>query len=122
MTQRTDRIGDLLRGELAELLRREMRDPRVAMVTISGVTVSRDLHYATVKVSALGTEEERQAAVTALIRARGYLRRELAGRLDLRVTPELRFELDRGAEYSQQISDLLESLPIARGEGDGGSS
>jgi ribosome-binding factor A len=120
MSQRSERLGDLLRGEISELVRREMRDPRVAMVTVSRVELSRDFHYAVVYVSALGGEAERVEAVQALEKARGFLRRELARRLDLRVTPELRFELDRGAEYSQQISDLLATLPASTPDGDGG--
>jgi ribosome-binding factor A len=107
MSQRTERIADLLRVELATLVRREMRDPRVRLVTIVEVQVSPDLRHARVHVSALGGESDRAAAVTALDRAQGFLRRELAQRLDLRTTPELTFELDRTAERGQRISDLL---------------
>jgi len=110
MSQRTQRIGDLLRAELSTLVQREMRDPRVALATISAVEVTADLRYARVRVSALGEESRRLETITALENARGFLRRELAHRLDLRVTPELRFELDRGAEHSQHISDLLATL------------
>ncbi len=119
MSQRTDRIGDLLRSELASLVQRDMHDPRVRLVTITRVEVSPDLRHARVAVSALGEEAQRTAAVEALVHARGYLRRELAHRLSLRVTPELEFHLDRGAEQSQRISDLLESLAP---EGDPGDS
>jgi len=107
---RKDRIGDLVRAELADLLRREMRDPRVQLATVTRVSVSRDLSYADIGVSALGSEAERAATVEALVHARGFLRRELAHRLSLRTTPELRFHLDRGAEHSRKISDLLETL------------
>ena len=116
MTQRTEKIGDLIRAELADLIRRELRDPRVGLATVNRVDVSRDLSHATVQVSALGDEDARQAAVRGLESARGFLRRELARRLSLRTTPELRFELDRGAEHSQRISDLLDDL---RGGGTG---
>jgi len=123
MSQRTQRIGDLVRAELSALVQREMRDPRVALATISEVEVTGDLRYARVRVSALGDEAKRLETITALENARGFLRRELAHRLDLRVTPELRFELDRGPEHSQHISDLLESLSPAAGgdesEGEG---
>lgn len=120
MTQRTQRLGDLIRNELSELIRREMRDPRVALVGVSEVEVSKDLGYATVKVSALGEEAQRREAVRALEHAKGFLRRELAQRLDLRLTPELRFELDRGAEHSQRISDLLDSLHTPGADEGGG--
>jgi ribosome-binding factor A len=110
MSQRTERVGDLLRTELAELIQREMRDPRVHLVTVTTVEVSADLRYASVGISALGDEQRRTEAVSALESARGFLRRELAGRLSLRVVPELRFRLDRGAEHSQRISELLDRL------------
>ncbi len=110
MSQRTQRIGDLIRAELAELLRREMNDPRVALASVTRVEVSADLKHADVRVSVLGEEQGREEAVRALVHARGFLRRELAGRLSLRVTPELHFSLDRGAEHSQRISDLLDHV------------
>jgi ribosome-binding factor A len=111
MSQRLDRLADLVRAELATLMQREMRDPRVALATVTRVELSRDLGHAVVHVSALGSEEQRSATVEALEHAKGYLRRELAHRLNsLRTTPELKFVLDRGAEHSQRISDLLENL------------
>jgi ribosome-binding factor A len=106
-------VADLLRADLADLVRREVQDPRIQQARLVGildVDVSPDLRRAVVKVSAMGTEEERQGVVAALTHARGFLRTELARRLRLRTTPELQFELDRGAEHSQTISDLLESL------------
>ncbi|MFP5288564.1 MAG: 30S ribosome-binding factor RbfA [Thermoanaerobaculia bacterium] len=110
MTRRTDRMSDLVRAELSDLILREIKDPRIKLVSLTEVDVTSDLRRAVVRVSALGDETQRQAAVEALRHARGFLRTELAHRLRTRVTPELVFELDRGAEYSQKISDLLESL------------
>jgi ribosome-binding factor A len=110
LSTRIDRLGDLVRAELSELLRREVRDPRVGLATVSRVEVTSDLRHAQVWVSALGSDEQRDATIAALDHARGYLRRELAHRLDLRVTPELHFKLDRAAEHSQRISDLLDRL------------
>jgi ribosome-binding factor A len=110
MSRRSDRVGDLIRAELSDLLLREVKDPRVKLASITEVDVTSDLRRAVVKVSALGEEEQRLETVEALRHARGFLRTELAHRLRLRVTPELIFELDRGAEHSQRISELLESL------------
>jgi ribosome-binding factor A len=113
MSRRTGRVADLLRTELADLVQREVHDPRIKQANLLGfvdIDVSPDLRRAVVRVSALGSEEDRQGAVAALEHARGFLRSELARRLRLRVTPELHFELDRGAEHSQTIADLLESL------------
>jgi len=110
MTRRTDRVSDLLRAELSDLILREIKDPRIRLVSLTGVEVTSDLRRAVVRVSALGDDAQREAAVEALRHARGFLRTELSHRLRTRVTPELVFELDRGAEHSQKISDLLESL------------
>ena len=110
MSRRTQRVADVLRGELSDLLLRQVHDPRIKLVSVTDVDVSPDLRRALVKVSVLGTDEERTGTVEALQHARGFLRRELAHRLRLRVTPELVFELDRGAEHSQKIAELLESL------------
>ncbi len=113
MSRRTDRVADQLRAELSDLVRRDVHDPRIrqaSLVGIMDIDVSPDLRRAVVKVSALGEEPDRLATIAALEHARGFLRSELARRLRLRVTPELHFELDRGAEHSQSIADLLESL------------
>jgi len=118
VTQRTERVGDLLRSELSELLRREMRDPRVALASVSAVEVARDFSHATVRVSVLGTEAERLAAIAALDKAKGFLRSELARRISLRTTPSLHFVLDRGAERSLEIEAILDGL---KREGESGS-
>jgi ribosome-binding factor A len=118
MSQRTARVGDLIRTELSELFQRELRDPRVRLANVTRVEVSSDFRHADVHVSVLGTEAERDNAIAGLVSARGFLRRELARRLTLRTTPELKFHLDRGAEHSQRISELLAAPPP---EDDGGS-
>jgi ribosome-binding factor A len=110
LSRRTDRVSDLLRAELADLLLREIHDPRVKLASVTEVAVSPDLGRAVVKISALGDDEQRQATLEGIRHAKGFLRKELAHRLRLRVTPELVFELDRGAEHSQRISDILENL------------
>lgn len=110
MTRRTERMSDLLRAELSELILREMKDPRIKLVSLTGVDVTSDLRRAVVRVSVLGDEKQREEAVEALRHAKGFLRTELSHRLRTRVTPELVFELDRGAEHSQKISDILEGL------------
>jgi ribosome-binding factor A len=110
VSRRTARVGDLLRMEIAEVIQRELADPRIGLATVTAVEVSPDLTHARVQLSVLGSEAERQESIAAMTRASGFIRRQLGRRLRLRVTPELAFELDRGAEYSQRISDLLEEL------------
>jgi len=110
MSRRTDRVSDLLRAELSDLLLRDVHDPRVKLASVTEVAVTPDLRRAVVKISVLGDDRQRQETLEGLRHARGFLRTELAHRLRLRSSPELVFELDRGAELSQQMSDLLESL------------
>lgn len=110
MTRRTDRLDLLIRQELAEVILREVADPRVRRAVVSEVHVTPNLSLARVAVSIVGEEAERAEVLAALGRARGFLRRELARRLRLRVIPELEFSLDRGAEHSVRIAQLLEDL------------
>lgn len=110
MKYRSTRVADLLRTELAAILQREIGDPRVRLATVSRVELSSDLSHAKVGISALGTDEEREQCVAALRKAAGFIRRLIGSRMRLRVVPEIVFELDHGAEYSQRISDLLEEL------------
>ena len=110
MTRRTDRVGDTLRAELSTIISRRVRDPRVSMTTVSTVEMSPDLKHARVFLSVVGDQAEREASLDALRHAAGFIRGQLAKELKrLRNIPELRFELYRGAEYSQRISDLLEN-------------
>jgi len=111
MSRRTDRVSDLVRAELSRLILQEMNDPRTQLASVSAVDVTPDLHHAKVYISVLGSTG-RDEAVEALQGARGFLRSRLARELRLKHVPELEFTLDRGAEHSQRISDLLESLHV----------
>ena len=73
MSQRSDRVEDLLRAEIAAIIQREMRDPRVRLTTVSGITVSRDLSHAEVRVSVLGEDSQRDESLEALTRAAGFV-------------------------------------------------
>jgi ribosome-binding factor A len=111
MSRRIERINALLREEIAILLAREIKDPRLGtMVSITGVDTSPDLRNATVKVSVLGDREEVQETLAALKHAAGYLRREMGARLKLRQIPELTFRLDRSIEEGSRVLDLLREI------------
>ena len=111
MSRRTQQVEDLLRTEISQILLRRIHDPRVRMASVSEVDVSPDLKRAVVQVSVLGTDEEREESIAALRHAQGFVRSCLAKDLKrMRSIPELIFQLDRGPEYSQKISDLLEKL------------
>ena len=117
MSRRTEQVNELLRQELAALLSRELRDPRLAgLVSITQVDVSPDLRRAHVWVSVLGSEEERASSMAALHAARPFLRRELAHRLRLRNTPDLDFESDTSMERAQHLTDIMRHNAEERGE------
>jgi ribosome-binding factor A len=105
---RPQKLGDLIQRELSELLQRELRDPRVGMITITGVDVSPDFSHAKVFFTALGREHV-DDATQGLKRAAGFLRSQLARRIKLYTTPELRFEYDESVERGDRLSRLIES-------------
>lgn len=104
------RTNALLLQTLAELLLREVRDPRVQRVTLTGVEVTPDLSFAKVFYSLLGSEQDRDQARAGLQKAAGFLRREVGRRLTLRTSPELRFHFDASLEQGQRIESLLREL------------
>lgn len=106
---RTRRIGDQIQRELAELIRDEVRDPRVRMVTVSAVDVTRDLAHAKVYVTPLGgTPEEGLELAEALNHAAAYLRKLLGQRLRLRTVPALKFLYDESFERGARLSALID--------------
>lgn len=107
---RQQRVGDLLRTEISEIVRVKMRDPRLGFLTVTEVEVSRDLRHASVFVSFLETENDGSTAIGILNRASGFVRSELGSRVELRYTPELRFKIDRSAERSARISEVLKKI------------
>ncbi len=98
--------------ELSEIIRTEVKDPRLnkAMVTVVSTEVTPDLKYCKAYISVLGSEEEAQDALDGLKRAVGFIRRELARRVNLRNTPELKFILDQSIEYGVHMSRLINDV------------
>lgn len=105
--KRSDRVADQIQRELAELIRTEVKDPRVSsLTTVSHVDVTRDLSLAKVYVSVLD-ESAREGTVEALSRAAGFLRKQLAARLRLRAVPEVRFAYDEALDRGNRLDDLI---------------
>jgi ribosome-binding factor A len=111
-TRRQRRVAELLHRELSLIFLHEMRDPRVSDVTITAVEVTQDLLIARVFVTILGSDGEEQEALAALDHAKGFLRTQLAGRIELRMVPELEFRLDPSVAYAQRIEQLLDQLDL----------
>jgi|SRR5690242_12978482 ribosome-binding factor A len=114
-SHRPERASEVIRQTVAAFLTSAVRDPRIGFVTVTGVEVSTDLAYARVRVSVMGTDEEKTRSLEGLASAARFLRAQLAKELSLRVTPELRFELDRGVEHAQRIDRLLRDLKEGAG-------
>ncbi|MDQ3548518.1 MAG: 30S ribosome-binding factor RbfA [Chloroflexota bacterium] len=108
--RRRERVSDLLRDEVSEIIQREMSDPRLGFVSITRVELSPDLKYARMFISVMGSEEERASSLVALNNASGFIRRLLAPRLRMRVIPEVSFRLDRSMEHAENIARILHDL------------
>jgi ribosome-binding factor A len=119
MTRRTERVNDLLREELSELLQRSLKDPRLeqGLTTITEVDVSPDLRRATVFVSHLGPDEERADVLAALTHASHYLQGELTHRLKMRRVPEMTFRFDPSIERGARLAELIHEVQSDRGDG-----
>lgn len=116
---RTDQVGAQVREEIMQIIRRELKDPRIGFASITQVRMSPDLRFARVRVSVLGDETEQQRTLTGLRSATGLIRHQLGRRLsNLRFSPELRFELDPSIEYSVHISKRLRELLPDQAAGD----
>ena len=107
---RPQRVGEQIQRELAMLIQRELKDPRVGMATVSAVEVSRDLAYATVFVTFLGKDDPKEIkdAVAALQHASGFLRTQLGKIIRMRLTPQLTFKYDESLVRGRELSTLIE--------------
>jgi ribosome-binding factor A len=110
MTRRTLQVGEMLREELTDIIRREVRDPRLGFWSITRVDVPTDLRSARVFVSVLGSDEERAATLAALRSAAGFIRFHLKPRLRMRQIPELDFRDDRSMEHAEAIGRTLREI------------
>ena len=108
--RRADRVGDLIRQVIGEMLLRELNDPRLESVTITGVEVTGDLKMATVFFSAMGNQSREEASLHGLQSATGYIRKKLGKELRLRYVPDLLFKVDQSFEYGSKIDRLIRTL------------
>jgi len=111
MSRRTERVGEAVQALIAELLLREIKDPRIGLVTVTAVKVSPDLRHARVYFSCLGDAARRAETLRGLTSAAGFMRTQVARSLKLRVAPEIVFEFDPSLELSERISRLLKDPP-----------
>ena len=119
MGMRQERVSDQIRDEISRLIQREVRDPRIGFVTVTGASVTADLRSARVYISILGEPAAREESLRALQSAAGYLRRALFKKVRLRYSPALEFVLDDSLDRGERIESLLRDI---RGEREGEES
>jgi len=117
---RSNRIAEEIKRELAQIMRTELKDPRVkGLISITSVKVTGDMHYAEIFISHFGNKEEQQDVMNALKKAAGFLRMELGKRIKLRFTPELLFKFDQSMEHGARISEILSKINNKQEDRDG---
>lgn len=110
MSLRSNRVGEQMKKELSEIIGRKIKDPRIGFVTVTDVEVTGDLQQATVYISVLGDQEQRDKTLQGLEKAKGFMRSEIGQRIRLRKTPELFFEFDESVDYGNRIESLISQI------------
>ena len=118
MTQRTERIDELLRQEIGQALEREVTDPRIGFVTVTDVETSPDLSRARVWVSIIGTPEERKESLAALRKAMPFVRHSVGSKIRMRRIPEFEVRLDDTSERGTRVMHILDELAAGHDAGD----
>ncbi len=107
--KRSQRVSDLIREEIADIIMNKVKDPRLGFVTITGAKITEDLKIATVYISIL-KEEEKETTLEMLNSAKGFIRAELAKRVRMKFIPSLTFRIDESLEYGDRIERLLREI------------
>jgi ribosome-binding factor A len=107
---RAKRVGEQIRHEVAALLTKGVKDPRIGFVSVTAVKMSPDLHYANVYVSVFGSESEKKSSLIGLQQSTGWIRREIGKRIRLRVTPEIRFFEDTTLDDVYQLEERFREI------------
>jgi ribosome-binding factor A len=101
------KVNEAVREALADIISRDMKDPRLELVTVTSVEVTGDLRHATVYVTAHGDEERYEDALAGLDSGKGRIRSLLGQRVDMRFTPELEFQIDESVDHGMRIAEIL---------------
>ena len=117
--KRSDRVADLIRKEVSDMLMTSVKDPRIGFVTVTRVAVSDDCRQAKIYFSVMGTTEEQQRAIQGLASATGFIRKELGRRVRLRYTPEISFQFDPSIEYAIHMEEVFHELEKERRKREG---
>lgn len=110
-SKRIGRISEEIKKTVSDIIRNDIKDPRVcSMTSITRVEVTKDLRYANIHISVLGDNKSGKETIKGLESAKGYIRKEIGKRLNLRYTPEPIFEIDKSIEYGIKISGILNDI------------
>lgn len=108
--KRSQRVSELLREEVSQIITQELKDPNIGMVTVTYVKLSDDLKSARVYVSILGDAKKKESSLKGLERAKNWIRKEFGHRMELKYTPQLTFCYDETIDYAQNIESLLKKI------------
>ncbi len=112
MSNRIEKVNSLLQRYISEIINQKINDPRVTgIISVSSVSTAADLKHAKISLS-IFTTANKQDVLQAIINASGFIRRELAKKIEFRTVPDLTFTLDETAEYSQKINEILNTLDV----------
>lgn len=117
MIERHLRVGEEIKREVSLIITKDVKDPRLGMISITDVEVSRDLSFAKIYFSRLGDEKQRETSLQGLNRAKGFIRSELAKRIRVRHVPEISFHFDPSIEQGARINELLKTINKSNPEG-----
>lgn len=109
-SHRANRVAEEIKREITQMLRDELKDPRIGFITVTGVEVTPDFRYGKVFISVYGNDEVKEQSILALEKAKGFIRGELGKRMRLRYTPEISFKFDTSIEYGAKIMKLLNEV------------
>ncbi|CAM3074699.1 30S ribosome-binding factor RbfA [Filibacter tadaridae] len=110
MTMRANRVAEQMKKELGDIIRNKVKDPRIGFVTVTDVEVTGDLQQATIYISVLGKDSEKEDSLKGLMKAKGFIRTEIGQRIKLRKTPEIEFTFDESVAYGTRIESLLKQV------------
>ncbi|MBB4823887.1 ribosome-binding factor A [Sporosarcina luteola] len=110
MTMRSNRVAEQMKKELGDIIGQKLKDPRIGFVTVTDVDVTGDLQQATVFISVLGSDYQKEETLKGLSKAKGFIRSEIGQRIRLRKTPEIDFAFDESVEYGNRIESLLRQV------------
>lgn len=107
---RPNRVAEQMKRELGDIIQNRLKDQRVGFVTVTGVDVTGDLQQATIYITVLGDDEQKEKTFSSLSKAKGFIRSEIGKRIRLRKTPDISFKFDESIAYGNHIDKLLHEL------------